>query len=405
MEIGREALEAAIGDLTTLIEFSDVSEDDFQKWFERHSVVFQVLGYRRSIPHPEFPLPGSSTLIPDFIAQRPDGLWEIVELKRPDTAVLKNPLRRTGFYSDMTGYVSQCLEYSERCSDSQVAQSLLKTYEISVNAWPESTLIAGRSDGLDRLKVHGVLKRCTPKIRHHTYDDVLDALQQHYDSNFSGSAKGPGLSIYACLCLTPRPLQSAECLLDIGHSTSRNRITLTRLGETLVNFSVVDDAGLRSSQEVDVASHCDEGQFVGAVHVTHTSDAALVLFEVNGSYVGEHRLSKGSLSLTHPIPCVIAADMEGQRCASIILGDFLIRDPALTVAEREQLREYFFNQLWSVPDDGIASKAKGFRFNRGQFMYTEGHPMLDAAHSQTTNLVQRDDQKKPTFTLWPTLAH
>jgi hypothetical protein len=106
----REALEAGIAELTTLLEAPDVREGDFQSWFERHPVAFEVLGYRTSIPHPELTLPGSTTLIPDFIAQRPDGLWEIVELKRPDTAVLKNPGRRTAFYSDMSAYVSQCSE-------------------------------------------------------------------------------------------------------------------------------------------------------------------------------------------------------------------------------------------------------------------------------------------------------
>ena len=285
----REALEAGIAELTPLLQSDDVREGDFQNWFERHPVAFYVLGYRRNIPHPELALPGSTTLIPDFIAQLPDGLWEIVELKRPDAGVLRNPERRTGFYSDMNVYVSQCLEYSERCSDSHIARSLLETYGIAVNSHPGSALIAGRSDGLDRLKVHGVLKRLTPKIRHYTYDDVLDALRQHYVSNFSGNTEGPGISIYACICLTPKTTQSVEYLLDIGHSVARNRITLTRSGDRLVTFTVVDDAGLRFSQDINLAHHCDEAQFVYGVHITHTATSALVLFEVNGSYVGEHR--------------------------------------------------------------------------------------------------------------------
>lgn len=400
----RKALEAGIAELTTLLEVPEIREDDFQRWFERHPVVFDVLGYRRSIPHPELTLPGSTTLIPDFIAQRPDGLWEIVELKRPDTALLKNPERRTTFYSDMNAYVSQCLEYAERCSDSHVVQSLLETHGIVVNAQPESTLIAGRSDGLDRLKVHGVLKRLTPKIRHYTYDDVLDALQQHYVSNFSGNTDGPGISIYACICLTPKPSQSVESLLDVGQSTSRNRITLTRFGDKLVTFTVFDDAGLRSSQDINIADHCDGSQFVCAVHVTHTSTSALVLFEVNGNYVGEHKLTKGSLALIHPLPYVVAADMEGQRCASMIVGTQLIRDPALTVVERAQLREYLFDTLRPTHDGAVPRQAYGLRFSEGQFMHTEGHPLLDAAYPRTTNLVQRVDGRRPTSTHWPALV-
>ncbi|MBZ0095809.1 MAG: DUF4263 domain-containing protein [Sulfuricella sp.] len=404
MSLVREALEAGIAELTNLLEFPDVGEDEFQSWFERHPVVFDVLGYRRSISHPELTLPGSPTLIPDFIAQRPDGLWEIVELKRPDTAVLKNPERRTAFYSDMNTYVSQCLEYAERCSDSHVAQSLLEAHGFVINAQPESTLISGRSDGLDRLKVHGLLKRFTPKIRHYTFDDVLDALQQHYVSNFSGNTDGPGISIYSCICLLPRTSQSVEFLLDVGHSTSRNRISLTRFGDTHVTFSVVDDSGLRSSQDINIADHCDEGQFVCGVHVTHTSTSALVLFEVNGSYVGEYKLAKGSLALIHPLPSVVAADMEGQHSASMIRGTHMVRDPALTVVEREMVRKYLFNTIWPTCDEAVPRPAYGLRFSEGQFMYTEGHPLLDAAYPRTTNLVQRVDERRPTLTYWPALV-
>lgn len=400
----REALEAGIAELTTLLESVDVREDDFQSWFERHPVAFDVLGYRRNIPHPELALPGSTSLIPDFIAQLPDGLWEIVELKRPDTAVLRNPERRTGFYSDMNSYVSQCLEYSERCSDSLIAQSLLETYGITVNAHPGSTLIAGRSDGLDRLKVHGVLKRLTPKIRHYTYDDVLDALRQHYVSNFSGKTDGPGISIYACICLTPKTTQTMEYLLDIGHSVARNRITLTRSGDALVSFSVIDNAGLRSSQDINIADHCDGAQFICGVHVTHTSTSALVLFEVNGNYVGEHRLAKGGLALMHPLPIAVGTDMEGQHFACMILGNILARDPALTVVEREQIRKYLFDTLGQASDEAAPQQWHGALFGEGRFMCTEGHPFLDADHPPTTNLVQRVNENRPTVVLWPALG-
>lgn len=404
MALVREALEASIAELTNLLEFPDILEDEFQSWFERHPVVFDVLGYRRSIPHPDLTLPGSSTMIPDFIAKRPDGLWEIVELKRPNTAVLKNLERRTAFYSDMNTYVSQCLEYSERCSDSQVIQSLLETHGIVINAQPEITLISGRSDGLDRLKVHGLLKRYTPKIRHYTFDDVLDALQQHYVSNFSGNADGPGISIYSCICLLPKTSQSVEFLLDMGPSTSRNRISLSRFGETLVTFSVVDNSGLRSSQDINIADHCDGGQFVCGVHVTHTPTSALVLFEVNGSYVGEHELAKGSLVITSLLPSVVGADMEGQHYASMILGENMYRNPALTVVERETVREYLFNKLWPPSDETAPQQLYGLKFSEGQFMYSEGHPLLDAAYPRTSNRVQRDNERRPTLAYWPALV-
>lgn len=188
---------------------------------------------------------------------------------------------------------------------------------------------------------------------------MLDALRQHYVSNFSGDADGPGISIYTCICLTPKTTQSVEYLLDIGHSVTRNRITLTRSGDSLVTFSVVDNAGLRSSQDINIADHCDGAQFICGVHVTHTSTSALVLFEVNGNYVGEHRLAKGGLALMHPLPIAVGTDMEGQHFACMILGNTLTRDPALTVVEREQLRKYLFDTLGLRTSGMERSSARG----------------------------------------------
>lgn len=395
-----EELEASIAELTKLLEFPDVVEGDFQNWFERYPVVFDVLGYRRSIPHPELRLPDSKK-IPDFIAQRPDGVWEIFELKLPDTAVLKNPDSRTAFYSDMNTYVSQCHEYSERCSDSYVAQTLLTKYGILINARPDSTLIAGRSEGLDRLKVHGLLSRCALKIRHFTYDDVLDALQQHYVSNFSGNTGGHGISIYACIYLQPKISRAVEFLFDLGHSTTHNRISLSRFGDTQVTFLVIDDSGLRSSQDINMADHCDGRQFFCAIHVTHTATSALVLFEVNGTYVGQFKLAKGSLVLTHPLAKVVGADMEGLHCASIVLGIHMARCPALNVVERETVREYLFYMISPTPDEEVPPQTHGLQFREGQFMYSEGHPILDAGYPRTTNLVQRVNERRPTWEFWP----
>lgn len=399
----REALEASIAELMALLDSPDVREDDFQKWFERHPIVFDVLGYRRSIPHPELKLPSSERFIPDFIAQRPDGTWEIIELKRQDAAVLKNPERRTVFYSDMNTYVSQCIEYAMCCSDSYVAESLLESHGVVMNTCPESVLIAGRSDGLDRLKVHSLLARNTPKVKHYTYDDVLEELNQRYSNSLSGAVNGAGLSFYSCVSFLPMASQAAECLLDIGCSVNRSRIKLSRYGETLVTFSVVDDFGLRSLQDINIADHCDGVQFVCGVHVTHTSTSVLVLFEVNGRYVGEHKLAKGSLVLSHPVPMVVGADMTGGSFASVIIGSQLMRDPALSVIEREQLRAYLFDILWSPVGGNIKRQSYGLCFGEGRFMCTEGHPFLDAGVPCATNLVQRVDARKPILTNWPVL--
>lgn len=88
----------------------------------------------------------------------------------------------------------------------------------------------------------------------------------------------------------------------------------------------------------------------------------------------------------------------------MIRGTHMVRDPALTVVEREMVRKYLFNTIWPTCDEAVPRPAYGLRFSEGQFMYTEGHPLLDAAYPRTTNLVQRVDERRPTLTYWPALV-
>lgn len=92
----RQQLELAISELNRLLADLSNREDKFQKWFEDHPVIFQTLGYQRVISQPNLQVL-TKTFIPDFLVQRVDGLWEIFELKRPDTDVLRDMERRQVF--------------------------------------------------------------------------------------------------------------------------------------------------------------------------------------------------------------------------------------------------------------------------------------------------------------------
>ena len=109
----RQALEEAISQIEVLMANESTNEDGCQQWFEVNPVVFEVLGYQKVLAHPKLTEAGIEKYIPDFLAQRIDGLWEILEIKRPDTQVLKDTKRRTSFYSAMETYLSQCREYSQ----------------------------------------------------------------------------------------------------------------------------------------------------------------------------------------------------------------------------------------------------------------------------------------------------
>lgn len=391
----RASLEAAITELTILMNNEDSGEQEFQSWFERHAAAWEVLGFRRFVPHPALNLPGQTPMILDFLAERPDGLWEIVELKRPDTAVLKNPERRTTFYSDMTSYVSQCHEYSLRCSDSVVKSNLLNSRGIRMNGWPHSIIIAGRSSGLDRVKVHELLRHLTPKITHYTYDDVLDALTQHYAIRSEDAAEG--LNLFFNIGLGTKTFDVDEFIFDLGGATEKGRISVVRRSDDVITFIVVDDDGLRFSQDIKLSRHCDKDAFALGLRTVKAQDSSWIFLEINGSYVGQHELAGNSFTLEHDTPFVLAADMNGAHAAEMFAGALLYVRRSMSIVERSFMREYMFENLWPQDD---AERITRVRFHSGRFLYSMGHPVLDPGQLRSYDMVQRNSELRPSLVNW-----
>lgn len=392
----RESLEVAIAELTILMENDDAGEQEFQSWFERHPVAWEVLGFQRFVPHPELNLPGQTPMILDFLAERPDGLWEIFELKRPDTFILKNPERRTTFYSDMHSYISQCREYSLRCSDSVVMSDLLNSHGIRMNGWPQSIIIAGRSSGLDRVKVHELLRHLTPKIAHYTYDDVLDALNQHYTIK-SEDATEPGLNLFFNIGLGIKTSETEEFIFDLGGAKAKGRVSVVRRSDDVISFIVVDDDGLRFSQDIRLSRHCDKDAFAFGLRTVKTQDSSWIFLEINGSYVGQHEVAGSSLNLEHDTPFVLAADMNGAHTAEMFVGSMMCVRRALSIVERSLTREYMFEDLWPQADN---KRILRVRFFAGRFLYSIGHPFLDLGQSKLNVLVQRNLNLRPSIVNW-----
>ena len=391
----RQSLEAAITELTILINNEDAGEQEFQSWFERHAAAWEVLGFRRFVPHPALNLPGQTPMILDFLAERSDGLWEIVELKRPDTAVLKNPERRTTFYSDMTSYVSQCREYSLRCSDSVVMSDLLNSRGIRINGWPHSIIIAGRSSGLDRVKVHELLRHLTPKITHYTYDDILDALTQHYAIRSEDAAEG--LNLFFNIGLGTKTSDVDEFIFDLGGAKAKGRISVVRRSDDVVTFIVVDDDGLGFSQDIRLSRHCDKDAFAFGLRTLKGPNSSWILLEINGSYVGQHEVAGNSFTLEHDTPFVLAADMNGAHAAEMFGGALLYVRKYIPIVERSLTREYMFEDLWPQDDAKIINRV---RFHSGRFLYSIGHPVLDPGQSPSNDMVQRNSELRPSLVNW-----
>lgn len=48
--VDRSLLESALIELDALIADPNSTENSFQKWFEAHPIVFEILGYQRVLP-------------------------------------------------------------------------------------------------------------------------------------------------------------------------------------------------------------------------------------------------------------------------------------------------------------------------------------------------------------------
>lgn len=113
MTIDRQKIETALSQLKLLLVDKKSTEDGYQKWFEDNSIVFEILGYNRIIPHPKLPLDEENHYVPDFMVQKTNNLWEIFELKKPDTPILKNKDRRVSFQSTFEDYCAQFYKFRQ----------------------------------------------------------------------------------------------------------------------------------------------------------------------------------------------------------------------------------------------------------------------------------------------------
>lgn len=396
MDYVSESLEAAITELTILLDHDDAKEKEFQSWFERHPVAWEALGFQRSVPRLELNLPGQSGMILDFLAERPNGLWEIVELKRPDTAVLKNPERRTTFYSAMESYISQCREYSLRCSDSAVSSYLMQSCGMRVNGWPHCIIIAGRSSEIDRVKVHELLRHSTPKVSHYTYDDVLNALHQHYSIKLAGTRQ-PGLNIFLNVYLPNKTSNTEEFIFDLGGVKEKGRVSVVRSGDDVITFLVVDSDGLRFSQDIRLSRHCDKNAFTLGLRTTKTQNTSWIFLEINGTYVGQHELTGNSFSLEKNLPFVLAADMSGENTAAMFSGSVMFVWRTLSIVEHSMIRELMLDDL--IPNKHRETFMR-IRYHSGRFFYSGGHPILDPDQSSSNDMVQRNPDLRPSATNW-----
>ena len=202
-------------------------EAQCQEWFEEHTIIFKLLSYTQQIPHPsQITCINGEEYIPDFLVKKFNGLWEIFELKRPKTKVLKSKSRRVTFYSNFEDYISQCREYSQYYLIPDNRKTIEDKFGIEIQNELFSSIIAGKDEDFDKHKVHDLLFDRGNKVQTLTYDDIKSLLLSSISLQTSHSKNLPGLTYSSMLWLPCSSKGKFQYICDFGVTEDKNRISI-----------------------------------------------------------------------------------------------------------------------------------------------------------------------------------
>jgi len=245
LHMDRESIERAIRELDDLLQADSPHEQNYQEWLERHPIAVLALGYRSARPHVQIRAEDGQIFIPDFLAQLPDEGWDIFELKTPQTAIIHSRERRDTFYATFATYVSQCHDYSEALDPESVRAELVASTGLRVQKRPQSIIVAGRSEGLDRMEVRKLCSRLTPPVRHYTFDDVLAQLEHFRTFTFGRYEEAKGFGLHFILRLYRPPNKyTNNYIFDVGSESGRNHISVFLNPKGYLRLSVTDANGV-----------------------------------------------------------------------------------------------------------------------------------------------------------------
>jgi hypothetical protein len=366
----RTNLEAAITSLRALLSSGEEKESAYQAWCERNPVVFEVLNYVRFLPHPRLRCP-ERDYIPDFMAMRVDGLWDVVEIKTPATAILRHSERRRTFYATFTTYLAQCREYSEFFDDSANREAFRSVADLQKR--PNATIIAGRSRGVDIRKIHELLAGTVPHVSFMTYDDLWTLLEQARKRMFGKYEGASGWSFH--LVFVQRRLGGIErFVFDVGITEDRNRISVffDRHGDLVLRVRAEDGRSHAAAVQRGSATFDYDTLTYVALDVATGDDSGLLTIEVNGVYRAESKV--GPLSLNTPLHFVVGSDLFGTAPSSMDLVEKIVFNKIPAFEEKVHLRGYFFAKYRNYWNDPLSLPGR-VQFEGNQFLHSDGHPL------------------------------
>lgn len=384
--LGREGIESAITELATLI-YNDIEDElFFQGWFEKYPIIFNILGFISHIPHPIIKTSNGDKYIPDFIVQKPNGAWEIFELKTPSCKILRRRDRRETFYAIFNEYCAQCIEYSQAFDDEQTRDLFCHEYDLDfINKRPNSTIIAGAGESLDPPRLVSISSRFTPQITVYSYEDILFALINYRATNFGSYDAASGFGLHAALILHKPPQRSKNYIVDIGIKENSDRISIFIDKKHYIRIKLWDSDGhihnAKSLRPIDISEYesehwllCEAGVF---------GNFGFVTIQFDGIYLADIRIENFPMNIESG--SVVGSDWSASECSWFSLRDMAILSRAFSFEEKMLLRRQaknsgtrFPEELLKLPWDGVygCSGEYVMEFKGHKWMGTAGHPAL-----------------------------
>lgn len=388
----RRRVEEAIEALDSLLAVPSTSEAQFQELFEAHPIVFHTLGFQSQIAHPVIRTAEGTTYIPDFIARRPNGSWEIVELKTASAEILRDKERREAFYASFESYLAQCHEYSEALDDASARAEFEVRYGIDlIQKRPSSIVIAGSSESLDVNRLLRLCSRRSPPIAIYTFDDIRSALLSYRTFNFSKYDSAQGITVHGILQIhRPEPASSRSYILDIGVERDRNRVSIFVDEKSFLRIEALDSNGNRHAARAQLPlgeQFFDVNRrFLFEVGVS--DEFGFISIQIDGHYCADIRVQDFPFDVSHEY--VIGSDWEAKEPSSFSIVEMGVLNRALSFEEKIQIRDHCANTTnrfqsgilslnWSAFYAGHPGRIV---FQGHKWMHTAKHP-AGAKHPET----------------------
>ncbi len=161
--------------LEALLNRTDSSESDFQKFFEEHPHFLSTLAM--PLPHVQLRDPSGKLLIPDFIlkpvvASQRDSRWEVLDLKKPDASLIVGKGSRRRLSHDVHEAIRQLRDYGDYFADPRNTTPIEQALGHRLRK-PKLGVLIGRIAEVEVEALEAEQSRL-PDVKIVTYDEILE---------------------------------------------------------------------------------------------------------------------------------------------------------------------------------------------------------------------------------------